>query len=353
VGPENVVPGRVTTALNRILEVPASRRADLVAILDRLRAAKHVVLTTHVNADGDGTGSEAAVAAWLESVGVRATIVNPTPFPRNLLFLAHREDVVVELDDPRLGEVLGSADLVLVLDTSEENRLGALHPRIDGIPTLVIDHHPAGPSVVGEGGVQDPSASSAGELVYDLLTLSGDPWNPASVQGVYVAIVSDTGSFRFGNTTPRAHAIAAELLGRGIDPESVFQRLFATAPLRRIHLLREALGGLEHDPDLGITWIVVPLRVSEELASTAEDFDGIIEHARAIQGTRVSLMFREIAPGETKVSFRSADVDVNRIARKFGGGGHVKASGASVPLPPDEAVDAVLHEVRSALAGEG
>jgi len=347
------VPEGAPAELNRILEVPASRRADLVGILDRLRAATHVILTTHVNADGDGTGSEAAVAAWLESIGIRATIVNPTPFPRNLLFLAHREDVVVELDDPRVEEVLGSADLVLVLDTSEENRLGALQARIEGIPTLVIDHHPAGPSVVGEGGVQDPNASSAGELVYDLLSLSGDPWNAASAQGVYVAIVSDTGSFRFGNTTPRAHAIAAELLGLGIDPEHVFQRLFATAPLRRIHLLREALAGLEHDSDLGITWIVVPLRVSEELASASEDFDGIIEHARAIQGTRVALMFREIAFGQTKVSFRAADVDVNRIARKFGGGGHVKASGATVLLPPNEAVDAVLHEVRSALGGAG
>jgi len=350
---ETVVPDGSPADLNRILEVPESRRADLVGILRRLRAATHVILTTHVNADGDGTGSEAAVAAWLESAGVRATIVNPTPFPRNLLFLAHREDLVVELDDPRLEDVLGSADLVLVLDTSEENRLGDLHARIGGIPTLVIDHHPAGPSVVGEGGVQDPTASSAGELVYDLLALSGDPWNAASAQGVYVAIVSDTGSFRFGNTTPRAHAIAADLLERGIDPEHVFQRLFATAPLRRIHLLREALKGLEHDAELGITWIVVPLSASEKLASTAEDYEEIIEHARAVRGTRVSLMFREIAPGETKVSFRSADVDVNRIARKFGGGGHVKASGASVPLPPREAVDVVLSEVRAALAGAG
>jgi len=338
--------------LPEALEVPADRREALLAIVRRLISARHVILTTHVNADGDGTGSEVAVAAWLERRGVRATILNPTPFPPALRFLVFRDGLVVDASDPAANEALGDADLCLVLDTSEPNRLGDLYGRLSAIPTLVVDHHPAGPSVVGEGGVQDASACAAGELVYDILTLAGDEWPQASILGVYVALVSDTGSFRFSNTTPRAHAIAAEMLSRGIDPESVFQQLFAAVPPRRVHLLREALARLEHDADLGVTWIVVPLEVTDRLGSTSDDYEGIIEHARAIENTRVALVFRETAPGEAKVSLRSSGAaDVNRIARKFGGGGHVRASGAVVSLGIEEAVRAVLREVRDELAG--
>jgi bifunctional oligoribonuclease and PAP phosphatase NrnA len=344
----------MTEQLAELLAVPDSRAGALTEIVRRLKSARHLILTTHINADGDGAGSQAAVAAWLEDLGVRITIVNPSPFPSNLRFLLHREDVAVDLGEPEADEAFRRADLALVLDTSEPNRLPGVAERLRSIPTIVVDHHPAGPSVVGEGGVQDPSASATGELVYDMLSLAGDPWPDAAALGMYVAIVSDTGSFRFGNTTPRTHAIAAELLGSGIDPDLVFQRLFAVAPPRRIHLLREALARLEHDPEAGLTWIVIPKEVTDRLGTTSEDYEGLIEHARSIEGTRVALMFREARSNETKVSFRSSgDTDVNRIARKFGGGGHVKASGATVPRGPDEAVAEVLREVRDALRTDG
>jgi bifunctional oligoribonuclease and PAP phosphatase NrnA len=133
----------------------------------------------------------------------------------------------------------------------------------------------------------------------------------------------------------------------------VFQRLFAVSPPRRIHLLREALARLEHDAEAGLTWIVIPKEVTDRLGSTSDDYEGLIEHARSIEGTRVALMFREARQNETKVSLRSSgETDVNRIARKFGGGGHVKASGATVSKPPHEAVAEVLREVRNALRGE-
>jgi phosphoesterase RecJ-like protein len=321
-------------------------------IVVRLRAASKVVLTTHVNADGDGTGTEAAVAAWLESVGVGVTIVNPTPFPPNLRFLAHRPDLIQDLPGDGAHRALREADLFLVLDTSEPNRVEPLLEHLDPDRTLVIDHHPAGPSVVGWG-VQDPTASAAGELAFDLIRLAGDPFPPAAVLGIYVAIVSDTGSFRFSNTTPRTHLIAADMLARGVDPEYVFQKLYATFPRRRLDLLREALATLENDPDLGISWMVIPREVAERLEATSEDFDGLIDHARAIEGTRVAILFRETTDGETKISLRSSgDADVNQIARAFGGGGHVKASGALIPTPASQAVPLVLAKVREALTSK-
>jgi bifunctional oligoribonuclease and PAP phosphatase NrnA len=330
-----------------LLAIPDTRHTELAEIVRAARSARNVVLTTHVNADGDGAGSEAAVAAWLESVGSQVTIVNPTPFPPTFRFLLHRDDLTLDVEDSRASRVIADADLVLVLDTSESNRIGRLHDLLDPELTFVVDHHPAGPTVVGRGGVQDPTAAATGELVYDMITIAGDDWPPAAVLGAYVAIVSDTGSFRYSNTTPRVHAVASELLTRGIDTEDVFQRLFAVNPPRRILLLREALARLEYDSKLGLSWIVLPREVTDRLGSTPDDYEGLIDHARSIEGTRVALLFRETGPAETKLSLRSSGTtNVNRIARRFNGGGHTKAAGATVPLPLDQAVEQVLAAVK-------
>lgn len=335
---------------SELLEVPASRAEGLRGIRDRLLGARSVVLTTHVNADGDGCGSEAAVAAWLESRGIRAVIVNPTPFPAIFRFLLHRDDVAADLGTPEAEAALREADLFLVLDTSEPNRVAPLLEHLDARRTLVVDHHPAGPSVVGSQGVQDPTAAATGELAFDLIALAEERWPSECALGVYVALVSDTGSFRFSNTTPRAHAVAAAMLLRGVDPEAVFQRLFATFPRRRFALLREALERLEFEPELGLSWMVVPASVSRAVQAEGEDFEGLVDHARSIEGTRVAVLFRETPDGEVKVSWRAnGNTDVNRVARTFGGGGHVKASGARVPGPLDEAVRRVLGRTREAL----
>ena len=331
---------------------PAERAEALGAIADRLLAAHSVVLTTHVNADGDGAGSESAVAAWLEAAGVRATIVNPTPFPEMLRFLPHSDRVVADLGTPQADAALDEADLVLVLDTSEPNRVGALVDRIDPERAIVVDHHPPGPKVVGVMAVQDDTAAAAGELVYDLVRCRQPVWSRAVVEGIYVALVSDTGSFRFSNTSPRAHLIAAEMISRGVEPESIYRRLFATFPRRRLELLREALGTLQVDSDAGIAWMVLPREVDERLQTTSEDYEGLIDHARSLEGTGVAILFRETADGETKISFRSnGAADVNRVARLFGGGGHVKAAGALIEAPPAETVEGVLEKVREEVGG--
>lgn len=338
-------------AASDLLAVPESRAAQLRTVLDRLLAARRVALVTHVHADGDGAGSEAAIAAWLEGAGVRAVIANPTPFPDTFRFLLHRPDLPAAPGE-ETERAVREADLVLVLDTSEAQRVEPLAPLMRPERTVVVDHHPAGPETVGGFGVQDPTAAATGELAYDLLTLAGAGWTHSAVLGIYVALVSDTGSFRYANTSPRVHAIAAELMARGVDPEAVYRRLFATAPPRRLHLLREALGNLHTDDRLPLAWMVVDNSVAERLKATSEDFEGLIEHARSIEGTEVALLFRGTQNGETKISFRSnGETDVNRIARQFGGGGHVKAAGALVPGAPAEVAPKVVEAVREVLRG--
>lgn len=324
-------------------------------LLAHLERAERLVLTTHVNADGDGAGSEAALAAWLAGRGKDVTIVNPTPFPELYRYLLDRPDRVASPDEPRGRAALEAADLIVVLDTAEPGRIGRIRRAVEGRPTIVVDHHPPGDAAIEGDGLRDPSACATGELVYELLRFGSDEdevWPREVVEGLYAAIVTDTGSFRFSNTTARAHRITADLIERGVDPETAYRRLFATMPVRRLRLLRVALAHLEVDPDLPITWITIPPGTMEELGASSDDLDGIVDHARSVAGTEVALLFRETVDGSTKVSFRSnGDVDVNAIARRFGGGGHIRASGAlirmSLATAQPEVLDAVRDDLRA------
>ena len=331
------------------LAPPSERLAELQPLLERLRAARRVVLTTHVNADGDGVGSEVAVASWLRGWGIAAMIVNPTRFPAPLRFLA-RADWVSDWGEPEASRVVAGADLFLVLDTSEPGRLGEVAERLPRDRTLVLDHHPPGAASAGALALRDPSAAATGELVWDLLTLAEAPLTPDIALALYVALVSDTGSFRYANTTPRVHAIAARLLQHGVDPERVYRQLFATVPLRRLELLREALATVQVDADLPLSWISISRDVAHRTGATGDDFDGLVEHARSLEGTQVAILFRETEDRRTKMSFRSnGDADVNRLARQFGGGGHVKAAGAMVPEPLERVRPRVLEAARALL----
>ncbi len=331
------------------IAVPEARRPVLARVLELLDAGQRIVLTTHVNADGDGAGSEAALAAWLAGRGKHVTIVNPTPYPPTYLHLLYNTDQVADLGTAEAESAIREADLFVVLDTSEPKRLGKMPSRFGDRPVVVIDHHPSVEQAVEGTAIQDPAACATGELIFDLLEFAepGAEWPSTVAEAIYTAIVTDTGSFRYANATPRAHMIAAELLRRGVDPEAVYRRLFATVPLRRITLLRAALENLETDPEVPVSWITVPRSTFESLNATSEDLDGIVEYARSIEGTEVALLFRETADGSTKVSFRSnGEVDVNALARQFGGGGHVKASGALIRGPLEPTRQAVLDAAR-------
>ena len=335
---------------------PATERAaSLKTVLDRLRRAKRVVLTTHVNADGDGTGSEVAAACWLTAIGVEATIVNPTPYPPAFTFLLEQkgsEQVkLAELGTPEAEAALAAADVVIVLDTGEPARIGKVARALSGRDVLVVDHHPPGPEPIrAVAEIRDVTAAATGELVYDLLALdtSYRSWPRAVTQALYTAIATDTGSFRFSNTTPRTHEIVGDLIRRGVDPEEMYGRLYSV-PLRRALLLRESLDTLEFDGETGLAWISIPEDAMDRLGVMPEDLDGIIEHARTLEGAQVALLFRQTG-GSTKVSFRSnGATDVNAIARTFGGGGHVKAAGALIGGPLEKNRTRVLDAVKAVL----
>ena len=328
------------------LTVAPARSAAAHRIAETLRGVKCVGITTHINADGDACGSVVAMARLLTQMGLRARIVNPTPWPSNFDFLLDASIDERTRDGPR---ALKDVDALIVLDVSDMGRLGQLadHVRKLKVHRIVIDHHVPSDEPAGELLMDDPTASATGELVYDFAQTLGLEITPPIAEALYAAILTDTGGFRYANTTPRCHAIAAALLSFGVDPESLYRRIYASVTTGRIFLLRDALHSIGHDAEHGISWISVTADALERYGVSPEDLDGIVEHPRSITGTRLALFFRDLGYGKVKVSFRSTgDVDVNRFARDFGGGGHAKASGALIPGSLDQVRDRVVDAAK-------
>ncbi|NIM49297.1 MAG: hypothetical protein GTN78_19960 [Gemmatimonadales bacterium] len=316
---------------SRGVGITAGRRRAAKPLLALFKRGMRVALTTHVNADGDGAGS--AVALWhlLTGRGVRAAITNPTPFPQRYHFLLKG----IERADKSAAAVkhLERADAIVVLDISDTGRLGHLARIVEqaSVPVACIDHHasdgtlPPGPRLV------DAGACATGELVYDLARAARWQLSPEVARGLYVAMLTDTGGFRFSNTTPRALQVAAHLLQHELRPEEIYRDVYASEPEGKVRLLAEVLETLVVEPANGLAWMTVPPGALERHGVDAVDLEGIVEFARSIRGVRLAILFRELANGRIKVSLRSVgELDVARLAQQFGGGGHQRAAGASL-----------------------
>jgi phosphoesterase RecJ-like protein len=331
---------------------------------DRIEAAQafaaaiapgqRVCLTTHVNPDGDGLGSEAGLVHLLRDRGVDAVITNPTPTPPRFGFLF--EDLPGVDRTAEAVKELRRADLIIVLDIGDLGRLGMLGEtvRSRGVPVACIDHHvssgvlPAGPRYLDSG------AAATGELVFELAMANRWPLGEPAARGLYVAILTDTGGFRFSNTRPRTLRVAAELLEAGVDPEEIYLEVYARAPEGRPRLFAEALQTLVVEPEHGLAWVTVPPGAIERLGVSSDDLDGVVEFPRSIEGVRMALLFREVSQGRVKVSLRSiGDVDVAAFARRWGGGGHTKAAGVALTGSLAEVQSTVLEAARSYLGPNG
>lgn len=319
-----------------------------------LKPGQRVCITTHVNPDGDGIGSEVGLIHLLRAQGIDAIITNPSPTPPRFGFLF---DDLPGVD--RSGEAikeLRRADLIVVLDISDLPRLGMLIETVRdrGVPVGCIDHHvsagvlPPGPRYL------DPDAAATGELIFEVAKGNDWPVTHAVARALYVAILTDTGGFRFSNTRPRTLRVAADLLEAGVDAEKIYLEVYARAPEGRPRLFAEALQTLVVEHDYGLAWVTVPPGAIERLGVSSDDLDGVVEFPRSIEGVRMALLFREISQGRVKVSLRSVgDVDVEAFAKSYGGGGHTKAAGLSLTGSLAEVQATVLDAARAYLGRNG
>jgi phosphoesterase RecJ-like protein len=247
---------------------------------------------------------------------------------------------------------LERADAIVVLDIADLGRLGHLGPVLErrGVPVACIDHHvsagelPAGPRLV------DSAACATGELVYDLARTAKWSIDGDMARALYVALLTDTGGFRFSNTTARTLQVAANLLEHGVEPEEIYRLVYASEPEGRVRVIAEVLETLVVEPDVGLAWVTVPPGALARYGLGPDELEGVVEFPRSIHGVRLALLFRRIANGRTKVSFRSVgDVDAADLAGRFGGGGHRRAAGASIAGDLSEVQEQVLAVARSVL----
>lgn len=334
------------------ITLSADKLSAAAALAELFAPGRRVCLTTHVNPDGDGLGSEVGLVHLLRASGVDALIANPTVTPARFDFLFRGLPKVDR--SAEAVKTLRGADVIVVLDISDLGRLGMLAQTVAerGVPVACIDHHvspgtlPPGPRYL------DPSAAATGELVSEIALANRWPLTPEVARALYVAILTDTGGFRFSNTRPRTLRIAAELLEAGLDPESIYLDVYANAPAGRPRLLAEALQTLVVEADVGLAWVTVPPGAVERHKVTVDDLDGIVEFPRSIAGVRMAMLFREMSQGRVKVSLRSVgEVDVAGFAKPYGGGGHVHAAGVALEGSLADVQGRILEAARGYLQG--
>jgi bifunctional oligoribonuclease and PAP phosphatase NrnA len=309
-------------------------------VIAELREADRFLLTTHENPDGDALGSLLSMHWILEQLGKDSLMyISPDEFPlpweyRNWTFDAR----LVGTPPDDVGE-----RTIVFLDCGNIERMPVDFLQADGLHILNIDHHHDN-TRFGTVNLVCPVASCTAEIVWRLAKELAAEITPPIADALYTGLVTDTGRFMYENTTPEAHRMAAELIEAGVEPHQVYRRLYEDLPLRRLHLLQRALASVERHDDGTITIAHLTKGDYEETGALETDSEGVVDHMRAVEGTAVAVLVRELLSeervGMRKVSLRATDtrVDVSRVAREFGGGGHPQAAGFSTPMPYPELV---------------
>ena len=291
-----------------------------------LRAGERFMLAGHVRPDGDCLGSQAALARGLQGLGKTVTILNPDA-PGPAFDYLTRELAYATFS----GGPLPAHDVVVLLDFNDLARTGPMAEAIARAPSkkLVVDHHPFEGQPWWDERFVDVKAAATGMLVWRILRALGAPVDALVAKAVFTSLVTDTGWFRYRNTDAETLALAGELVELGADPAALFGSLFQRRPADEPRALGAVLARLEYFAGGRLAVTVQPL--GNGGAPGLDDGDPVLDVLRSVEKVEVVLYLRETEPGSCKLSARSKTAfDVNRLARRFGGGGHVKAAGATI-----------------------
>ena len=319
-------------------------------LLRKIRQGNRFLLVSHVNPDGDAIGSELGLARILRQLGKGAVVWNHDPTPSIYLPLPGSERIHVGAEPP--AGFPEKFDGVIVLECPSPDRTG-VEGHLAALPIVNIDHH-LGNQHYGVVNWVDSAAPAVGEMVYRLAQALKVRLEPDVASALYLTLVTDTGGFRFSNATPAAFEAAASLVREGAHPEQVSQWLYESQPIAVLKLLGEMIPTLE----LHAGGRIATVRLTQEMFARAGagpgDSEGLIDYPRSIAGVDAVALVREREDGSQKVSLRSrGEVDVEKIARHHGGGGHRNAAGFAVSGDGEAARKLVAEELAAALGGVG
>lgn len=320
---------------------------DWKKIADIVDGNRRFALTAHMQPEGDALGAELGLYHHLKTKGKEVKIINNDPTIPIFDFLDPKNEIEV-YNEADHKDYLAGADVIFILDVSSWDYMGRLEDPIKTSKALkiCIDHH-VKKGQFADIDVIDTNACATGELVYDFLKNTNGTFDIPTATAIYTAVMTDTGVFRFPNTTSKSHLIAADLLSVGIDHEKIYESLYENNTWSKLKLLDLCIASIKSEADGKIAWIVVTNEMLQKSNASWNDADALLDIIRTIRGVKVALIFRETESEHVKVHFRSKDnIDVQQLAIHFGGGGHRLASGANIVGRVEEIIPRVLEEAK-------
>lgn len=318
--------------------------ASFSEIAQALHEADRIAVLSHVRPDGDAIGSQLALALSLLQLGKSVVAWNEDGLLGSFRFLS-KSDIIQKPPAERQD-----FDVVVALDTATRQRLGTTLEAIGSAKIWInIDHHASNPGY-GDLIYIDTAAAATGEIVYEFLKDANLPLTYEAADALYAAVSTDTGSFRYPNTTAHSFEMAADLIKGGVDAVAICRNLYESYPKRRMQLVARILPEATFDLEDKIASLALPQAIKQELSIQPDDVDGLIDYVRCIGSVIVAIFFEELSDGRVRISLRSKDarIDVSQICTQFGGGGHPLAAGARIRGTLDE----VRHKIRKIVIDE-
>lgn len=309
-----------------------------------LKKGHSFLVCSHVGPDGDAMASMLAMGLGLEQLGKKVVYYNHDPVPEGLTFLPASKKVISKLKETAIF------DAAISMDCGSFSRLGDKFSKFKGHKQLInIDHHISN-SKYGDVNYIVPDAASTGEVVWSILKSLGCTLTPEIATNIYCTLVTDTGCFRYSNTTAHTLKLAAEMVEAGAKPDRVAQSLFETQPLAVFILLRRLLERISVSTDGQYSWSILFQKDLKETGTTYDLTEEFINYPRAIKGVKVAVLFKELEGNRFKVSLRSKiNIDVSKICESFGGGGHKKAAACIVKGNFDSIRKKIFSKIKKAL----
>ena len=305
--------------------MPKAKKIDIKQLTKLIRGAKNILVATHENPDGDGIGSMIALGFGLATLKKKVTLYMKDPVPKIYRFLKGSAKITNSLPKGK------KFDLTFIIDLGEIQRVGDEFVDFPGRGTTIsLDHHIKGDHNADLNFCL-PKQAASGEVIFKVLKALKVKINNAMATGMFTAMVTDTGSFKYSNTTGETFAIAAELMQQGVDVWNVALNCYETFSRARMEIFKRVMAKIVVHDSGKIAWITLLKKDFEETGASSEDSEGFISYPRAVEGVEVAISYKEIGDKKYKASLRSKlYVDVAEIAENFGGGGHIRASGCKL-----------------------
>ncbi|RCW50165.1 DHH family phosphoesterase [Paenibacillus prosopidis] len=328
------------------MTIQGSYLEQLDEALAFMRSAESFLVVSHVQPDGDAISSTVVVGWLLQKLGKSAVMMNEDELPSRLSYLYQFDSII----NYQLEATKQTYDAIIAIDCADFRRIGEVSGSFAPEAKLLnIDHHPTN-NGFGSVNVIRAEAAATVEILFDLIEHAGISLDLDCATAIYTGLLTDTGGFRYSNTSPRVMEIASRLLAVGVSGNELADHLLEKMTMAKLKLLQIALNRLEFTDNLEIGWVFIGKDDLRDTGAVSEDLEGIVNYALNVDGVEVGILFKETEDGAVKASLRSAGkANVAAIAQSFGGGGHVRAAGCRLEGPLSDAISQLVEAVRKAL----